>query len=67
MRYVKNTMDIAEKQKLEVAQMDISSQARRQEQQEATLDYIAMMADVDLSDIATTDDSEEGMVHEPEV
>ena len=58
MQYQKNTMGIAEKQQLEVASMEISDQANEQEKQAAKLDYIAMMADIDLSDL---DDEEEGM------
>lgn len=58
MRYVKNTMGIAEKQQLEVAGMEIADQATEQEKQAAKLDYIAMMTDVDLSDILP-DDTEE--------
>lgn len=50
-KYVKNTIGIAEKQALEVAWMDIAVQATEQEKQAAKLDYIAMMTDVDLSDI----------------
>lgn len=59
MKYVKNTMGIAEKQALEVAGMEISEQATEQEKQAAKLDYIAMMTDVDLSDL--DDEGEEGM------
>ena len=59
MLYVKNTMNLAEKQKLEVAGMDIADQADKQEKQAAKLDYIAMMTDVDLSPIA--DDESEDM------
>lgn len=55
-QYVKNTMGIAEKQALEVAGMEINDQASEQEKQAAKLDYIAMMADIDLSDL-----DEEGM------
>lgn len=51
MIYVNNTMNLAEKQKLEVASME-------QEKQAAILDYIAMMTDVDLS--CVTDDTTEG-------
>lgn len=58
-QYIKNTMGIAEKQALEVAGMKISDQAHEQEKQAAKLDYIAMMADIDLSDI--DDEGEEGM------
>lgn len=57
MLYVKNTMNLAEKQKLEVAGMDIADQADEQEKQAAKLDYIAMMADIDLTVIE--DDEEE--------
>ena len=57
MLYVKNTMNLAEKQKLEVAGMDIADQADEQEKQAAKLDYIAMMADIDLSVIG--DEEEE--------
>lgn len=53
MLYVKNTMNLVEKQALEVAQMDITQQATEQELQDAKLDYIAMMADIDLSEIAS--------------
>lgn len=59
MRYVKNTMGIAEMQALEVAGMELSDQASEQERQAAKLDYIAMMADIDLSDL--DDDGEEGV------
>lgn len=58
-QYVKNTMGIAEKQALEVAGMEINDQASEQENQAAKLDYIAMMADIDLSDL--DDEDEEGM------
>lgn len=58
MRYVKNTMGIAERQQLEVAGMDIAEQATEQEKQAAKLDYIAMMTDVDLSDILPDEDEE---------
>lgn len=59
MRYVRNSMGIAEKQALEVAAMEIDRQATEQERQNAKLDYIAMMADVDLSDIAEDDEGED--------
>ncbi len=62
MIYVKQTMGIAEKQALEVAGMDIAEQATEQEKQAAKLDYIAMMTDVDLSDIE--DEDEEGGINE---
>lgn len=58
-QYVKNTMGIAEKQALEVASMEINDQASEQEKQAAKLDYIAMMADIDLSDL--DDEGEEGI------
>lgn len=58
MQYLKNTMGIAEKQRLEVAGMEIAEQATEQEKQAAKLDYIAMMTDIDLSDL---DEGEEGM------
>lgn len=51
MQYIKNTMGIAEKQALEVAGYGVTQQAGEQEKQAAKLDYIAMMTDVDLSDI----------------
>lgn len=55
MRYVKNTMGIAEKQRLEAAGLDIALQADVQQRQAAKLDYIAMMAEIDLSDIEDLD------------
>lgn len=64
MHYVKSTMSIAEKQALEVAGMDIANQATEQEKQAAKLDYIAMMTDVDLSDILPDDEEEEGATYE---
>lgn len=67
MLYVKNTMNLAEKQALEVAQMDISQQATEQELQDAKLDYIAMMADIDLSEIASKPEEEGERYHEQEV
>lgn len=62
MQYVKNTMGIVEKQQLEVAGMELTEQADAQEKQAAKLDYIAMMADIDLSDIET-DEEEEGVIY----
>lgn len=56
MLYVKNTMNLAEKQKLEVAAMNIAQQANEQEKQAAKLDYIAMMADIDLSEAVEEDE-----------
>lgn len=67
MLYVKNMMNLAEKQALEVAQMDISQQATEQELQDAKLDYIAMMADIDLSEIASEPEEEGERYHEQEV
>lgn len=67
MLYVKNTMNLVEKQALEVAQMDISQQATEQEMQDAKLDYIAMMADIDLSEIASEPEEEGELYHEQEV
>lgn len=61
MHYVKSTMSIAEKQALEVAGMDIANQATEQEKQAAKLDYIAMMTDVDLSDILPDEEEEVGI------
>ena len=61
MRYVKNTMGIAEKQALEVARMENAEQATEQEKQAAKLDYIAMMADIDLTDIEGDEDEEGGI------
>ena len=59
-QYVKNTMGIAEKQALEVASIELSEQAMEQEKQAAKLDYIAMMADIDLSDIEDEEDTSDG-------
>lgn len=63
MQYVKNTMGIAPKQQLEVAGMELTEQATRQEKQAAKLDYIAMMADIDLSDIAVDEEVEEDAIY----
>lgn len=57
-KYVKNTMGIAEKQALEVARMENAEQATEQEKQAAKLDYIAMMTDVDLSDVLPDEEEE---------
>lgn len=62
MQYVKNTMGIVEKQQLELAGMELTEQADAQEKQDAKLDYIAMMADIDLSDIET-EEEEEGVIY----
>lgn len=64
--YVKNNIGIAEKQAIEVASMKATVFATEQEKQDAKLDYIAMMADVDLSDIETEDENAEmeGVHHE---
>ena len=50
-----------------MAQMDISQQATEQELQDAKLDYIAMMADIDLSEIASEPEEEGELNHEQEV
>lgn len=65
--YVKNNMGIADKQAIEVAKMKASVFATEQEKQDAKLDYIAMMADVDLSDIEPENEEMEGVYHEQEV
>lgn len=65
--YVKNNIGIAEKQAIEVAGMKAAVFATEQEKQDAKLDYIAMMADVDLSDIEAEEDENaemEGMYRE---
>lgn len=65
MRYVKSTMSIAERQALEVAGMNIDHQASEQEKQAAKLDYIAMMTDVDLTDVIPEEEAaEEVVMHE---
>lgn len=64
MLYVKNTMNLEEKQKLEVAGMNIAEQANEQEKQAAVLDYIAMMANVDLSPVTEEESEEEVMPYE---
>nr|DAI45375.1 MAG TPA: hypothetical protein [Caudoviricetes sp.] len=67
MRYIKNTMNPAEKQALEVTRMDITTQANKQELQSAKLDYIAMMADIDLSDVMSETETEDNFQHEQEI
>lgn len=62
MRYVKNTMGLAERQALEVAGMNIAQQATEQEKQAAKLDYIAMMTDVDLTDVVPEEETAEEVV-----
>ena len=46
---------------LEAAKMDISTQASALEKQSARLTYIAMMADVDMDDLLSADDTDTGM------
>lgn len=60
--YVKNNMGIADKQKLEAVGMGLNNQADKQEKQAAKLDYIAMMTDIDLSDL--DEEEEEVLIHE---
>ena len=59
MMYVKNTMPLEERVKLDATRMEQAVQATEQEKQAAKLDYIAMMADIDLSDIADDEETEE--------
>lgn len=66
MKYVNNAMGIAAQQQLEAAGMELAAQATEQEKQAARLDYIAMMTDVDLSDIAD-DEEEEVSGYEQEI
>lgn len=56
MKYTKNTMGIAERKALEVAGMEIAVQATEAEKTAAKLDYIAMMSDIDLSDVIPEDE-----------
>lgn len=60
MKYVNNAMGIAAQQQLEAAGMELAAQATEQEKQAARLDYIAMMTDVDLSDLAADEEEEVG-------
>lgn len=62
-RYVKNNMGIADKQKVEAIGMGLNNQADKQEKQAAKLDYIAMMTDIDLSDL-DEEEEEEVLIHE---
>ena len=63
MEYLKNKMGIAEQQSLRAARMENAEQASEQERTAAKLDYIAMMTDIDLSDIVP-DETEEGSIDE---
>ena len=63
MEYLKNNMGIAEQQSLRAARMENAEQASEQERTAAKLDYIAMMTDIDLSDIVP-DETEEGSIDE---
>jgi len=63
MEYRKNNMGIAEQQSLRAARMETADQASEQERQAAKLDYIAMMTDIDLSDVVP-DEEEEGQINE---
>ena len=56
MKYEKNTMGIADRQQLELARMGNAEQAAEQEKTAAKLDYIAMMADIDLSAVEMEDE-----------
>ena len=61
MKYIHNTMPLSEQAKLDAARAEQAAQATEQEKQAAKLDYIAMMADIDLSDIDTDEEEE---IHE---
>lgn len=63
MEYLKNNMGIAEQQSLRAARMENAEQASEQERTAAKLDYIAMMTDIDLSDVVP-DETEEGSIDE---
>ncbi len=59
--------EYCQKQQLEVAGMELNAQATEQEKQAAKLDYIAMMADIDLSVISDTEEEEEIPYAEQEI
>ena len=58
--YMNSTIGVKEKAELEVAQIRLVAQATEQEKQQAKLDYIAMMAEIDLADIEPDEDGEGG-------
>ncbi len=62
MQYVKNTIGIRKQAEIEAATMNAAQAASAMEQLNATMDYIAMMCDVELPEIP-----KEGEIHEPEI
>lgn len=63
MQYVKNTIGIRKQAEIEAAKMNAAQAASDMEQINATMDYIAMMCDVELPELPR----EEGKNHEPEI
>lgn len=62
MKYVKNTIGIRKQAEIEAAQIIAAQAASDMEQLNATMDYIAMMCDVELPETTT-----EGENHEPKI
>lgn len=62
MQYVKNTIGIRKQAEIEAAQIIAAQAASDMEQLNATMDYIAMMCDVELPEIQKEEES-----HEPEI
>lgn len=62
MQYLKNTIGIRNQAEIEAAKMNAAQAASAMEQLNATMDYIAMMCDVELPEA-----TEEEKNHEPEI
>lgn len=62
MQYVENTIGIRKQAEIEAAKMAAEQATSDTERLNASLDYIAMMCDVELPEIP-----EEGENHEPEI
>lgn len=62
MKYVKNTIGIRKQAEIEAAKMTAEQAVDNAEQLNATVDYIAMMCDVELPELPR-----EGEINEPEI
>lgn len=62
MQYVKNTIGIRKQAEIEAAKMAAVQASDNAEQLNATVDYIAMMCDVELPEVP-----KEGEISEPEI
>ena len=63
MEYVRHTMSLSERAKMEASALETGQVATEQEKQAAKIDLIAMISDIDLSEYMP-EEEEEGMSYE---